>query len=83
MLTIEYGLASRNVVGIEAMAQCQKSAICATSLFLEYLRVVKTFWHSEALNLINCLIFSDFWSHPPGLNRRPADYEIPTLLVCY
>jgi hypothetical protein len=21
------------------------------------------------------LIFNYFWSHPPGLNRRPADYE--------
>ncbi len=22
------------------------------------------------------------WSHPPGLNRRPADYEIPGLGLC-
>jgi hypothetical protein len=23
-----------------------------------------------------------FWSHPPGSNRRPADYEVPGLAAC-
>jgi hypothetical protein len=48
---------------------------------------VKGFWHSFSplggkmgrlggQRVAGRSLFSEtFWSHPPGLNRRPADYE--------
>src|SRR6266567_1139718 len=33
----------------------------------------------EGSRLSNSLNFNDFWSHPPGSNRRPADYESAAL----
>jgi hypothetical protein len=49
---------------------------------------VKGFWHSfgtvgapnwRAAGVASRLLSDELWSHPPGLNRRPADYESAAL----
>jgi hypothetical protein len=32
---------------------------------------------------VGTLKYLRIWSHPPGLNRRPADYEFRYQCLCY
>jgi hypothetical protein len=70
---------------LEALAKLNRKANDKGVLAQEWPRegVLAQFWHSWSENRAgfdrdvpeNSLFSEGFWSHPPGLNRRPADYK--------
>jgi hypothetical protein len=53
----------------------------------KYRDILITIDHKFRCDEIGCdqklFYFKGLWSHPPGLNRRPADYELALRDVCY